>query len=302
MKHTARHPCLVACLAWLLLWGVCQAALGQTTAIPSSPPPPPLMLARSYVAGLHLPDHWVSEKLDGVRGHWTGSQLLSRGGIAIAAPAWFTAGWPDQPMDGELWAGRGRFSEAVSTVRTETPDDAAWRRLRFMVFDLPAHGGTFDERVAAMQALQAQSGNRWLQAVPQRRVKDEKALLALLRQTEADGGEGLMLHRGAALYQPGRSNDILKLKTHEDAEAQVLGFEPGKGKYQGLVGALLVQTPEGLRFKLGSGLSDAQRRHPPPVGSWVSYRYRGLNNSGVPRFATFLRVREDVALNGPPPR
>lgn len=127
-------------------------------------------------------------------------------------------------------------------------------------------------------------------------------MLALLRQTEADGGEGLMLHRGAALYQPGRSNDILKLKTHEDAEAQVLGFEPGKGKYQGLVGALLVQTPQGLRFKLGSGLSDAQRRHPPPVGSWVSYRYRGLNNSGVPRFATFLRVREDVALNGPPPR
>ncbi len=67
------------------------------------------------------------------------------------------------------------------------------------------------------------------------------------------------------------------------------------------MGALLVQTPQGTRFKLGSGLSDAMRRDPPAPGTWVTYRYRGFNDSGVPRFATFLRVREDMALNGPPP-
>jgi len=156
--------------------------------------------------------------------------------------------------------------------------------------------GNFDERVAAMAALPT---TPWLQIVPQRRITSEKALVALLRQTERQGGEGLMLHRGAAHYQAGRSNDILKLKSHEDAEAQVLGWEPGKGKYEGMVGALLVQTSQGQRFKLGSGLTDAQRRDPPPPGTWVTYRYRGINESGVPRFATFLRIREDMALNGP---
>ena len=80
----------------------------------------------------------------------------------------------------------------------------------------------------------------------------------------------------------------------------MLGWEPGKGKYLGMLGALLVQTPQGARFRLGSGLSDAQRRDPPPPGTWVTYRYRGLNDSGVPRFATFVRVREDAALNRPP--
>ncbi len=295
MRLAARLPCLVACLVWLFQLGGWSPAWGQTASAP-----PPLMLARGYAPGIHLPDYWVSEKLDGVRGHWTGSQLLSRGGIAIAAPAWFTAGWPAVPMDGELWGGRGQFAATVSTVRREVPDDAAWRQIRFMLFDLPAHGGPFDERVAAMLALVETTGQAWLQAVPQRRVPNDKALQVLLKQTEKLGGEGLMLHRGAALYQAGRSNDILKLKRHEDAEAEVLAHLPGRGKHTGGVGALQVQTPDGRRFRLGSGLSDAERREPPPVGTWVTYRYRGLNQSGLPRFATYLRVRGDMGLNGPP--
>ena len=35
--------------------------------------------------------------------------------------------------------------------------------------------------------------------------------------------------------------------------------------------------------------------NPPAVGSWVSYRYNGTNPGGLPRFARFLRVREDIA-------
>jgi DNA ligase-1 len=45
-------------------------------------------------------------------------------------------------------------------------------------------------------------------------------------------------------------------------------------------------------FALGSGLSDALRREPPPIGVWVTYRYRDRTPSGLPRFASFLRVRE----------
>lgn len=277
------------------------ASVAVRSAPVTAPTPPALMLAGRYTPGIHLADYWVSEKLDGVRGHWTGTQLVTRGGLPLAVPTWFTSGWPNVPMDGELWAGRGRFAQAVSTVRRETPDDDGWRQLRFMVFDLPGHGGPFDERVAAMQKLTEGLAQPWVQAVLQQRVANEKALMVLLRQTEREGGEGLMLHRGAAFYQAGRSDDILKMKTHDDAEAQVVGWVAGKGKYEGLVGALLVQTPQGQRFKLGSGLNDRQRREPPPPGVWVTYRYRGFNASGLPRFATFLRVREDADLNAPPP-
>jgi DNA ligase-1 len=273
------------CLAWL----AAAAALPATAA-----EPPALLLANVYRPGLPLADYWVSEKYDGVRGYWDGRTLRTRGGETVAAPAWFTAGWPATAMDGELWAGRGRFAHAQSTTRQQQGDDAAWREMRFMVFDLPRHAGSFDERIPALNALVASIGQPWVQAVPQTRVASDAALQALLQRTVRAGGEGLMLHRGASLYQSGRNGDLIKVKTHEDTEARVVAHVPGKGRHAGRMGALLVEMPSGQRFKLGAGFSDVQRTNPPPVGSWVTYRFRGTHDGGVPRFGSFVRVREDM--------
>ena len=255
---------------------------------------PALLLAQVYRPGLPLEDYWVSEKYDGVRGFWDGRTLRTRGGETVQAPAWFTAGWPEVPMDGELWAGRGRFSHAQSTTRQQQPGDVAWRQIRFMVFDLPGDKGTFDQRLPALNALVESLGQPWVQAVPQRRVANDAALQALLHRTVRAGGEGLMLHRGASLYRAGRSDDLIKVKTHEDTEARVVAHLPGKGRHAGRLGALLVETPSGQRFRLGAGFSDADRERPPPVGSWVTYRFRGTHNGGLPRFASFVREREDM--------
>ncbi|RYF28511.1 MAG: DNA ligase [Comamonadaceae bacterium] len=271
-------------------------AVGQTGR--ASTPAPALLLANNYRPGLPLADYWVSEKYDGIRGYWTGTQLRTRGGETVHAPAWFTEGWPSTPMDGELWAGRNRFSHAQSTARQQQPNEAAWRQMRFMVFDLPAQPGSFDERLPVLQATVARIAQTWVQAVPQHRVASEEALRALLQRTVHAGGEGLMLHRGSAPYRSGRSDDLIKLKTHDDAEARVVGHLPGKGRHAGRMGALLVETPQGQRFRLGTGFSDADRRDPPPVGAWVTYRFRGTHDSGLPRFASYLRVREDMPAAG----
>ena len=286
------------CLSWLGL-----APLG--TLLPLAPPQawaadaPALLLANVYRPGMPLADYWVSEKYDGVRGYWDGHSLRTRGGETVVAPAWFTAGWPTTPMDGELWAGRGRFAHAQSTTRQQQPDGAAWRQMRFMVFDLPAHGGVFDERLRSLKALVASIQQDWVQAVPQQRVATDAALQALLQRTVRAGGEGLMLHKGSSLYRSGRSDDLIKLKTHDDAEALVVGHLPGKGKHAGRLGALLVEMSTGQRYKLGAGLTDADRDQPPPLGSWVTYRYRGTHDGGLPRFASFVRVRLDMPAASP---
>ena len=255
---------------------------------------PALLLAGRYRPGIDLRDWWVSEKYDGVRGHWDGKRLRTRGGEPINAPAWFTAGWPAVPMDGELWAGRSRFEQVQSTVSRQQPDDAAWRGLRYMVFDLPTHPGVFDERLRALQEAVGAISQPWVQAVPQQKVASDAALQAMLLEVVRGGGEGLMLHRGASLYRAGRSDDLLKLKTHDDAEARVIAHLPGKGRHQGRLGALLVETAEGQRFAIGTGFSDAQRADPPAIGSSVTYRFRGVHEgSGLPRFASFVRVRAD---------
>jgi DNA ligase-1 len=282
-----RH--IFALVAWAAL-----VPNGGKGALAAAGDAPPLMLANVYRPGVtRLADYWVSEKYDGVRGYWDGALLRTRGGERIAVPEWFTAGWPNVPLDGELWAGRGRFSHAVSTVRQQTPLDAAWRDMRFMVFDLPAHGGTFTERITAYQQLLAQLDVPWVQPVAQRKVASDAALQALMRQAVKAGGEGVMLHRGDSLYRATRNDDLLKYKPYDDAEARVIAHLPGQGKHTGQLGALLVQTEGGLRLKLGTGFTDAQRAAPPAVGTWVTYRYRGTTDKGTPRFASFLRVRED---------
>ena len=289
------------CLTWLGLMplGTLTPLLPLTTPAAWAADAPALLLANVYRPGMPLADYWVSEKYDGVRGYWDGHTLRTRGGETVAAPAWFTAGWPTTPMDGELWAGRGRFAHAQSTTRQQQPDDAAWRQMRFMVFDLPAHGGVFDERLGALKTLVASIEQDWVQAVPQQRVATDAALQALLQRTVRAGGEGLMLHKGSSLYRSGRSDDLIKLKTHDDAEALVVGHLPGKGKHAGRLGALLVEMPTGQRFKLGAGLTDADRDQPPPLGSWVTYRYRGTHDGGLPRFASFVRVRLDMPPASP---
>lgn len=254
----------------------------------------PVMLANVYHPGIDLNAYWISEKYDGIRGYWDGKKLLTRGGENVYPPAWFIAGWPDVPLDGELWAGRGRFSDAVSTARRQVPDDAAWRKMRFMVFDLPAHEDTFDQRLPVLKATVAKIDLPWVQVVKQYKVGDHRSLQKMLRAITKDGSEGLMLHRGGSFYRAERNDDLLKLKLHEDAEARVVAHIAGKGKHAGRLGALLVEMSNGQRFKLGTGFSDAQRTHPPSLGSLVTYRFRGVNDSGIPRFASFLRVREDL--------
>jgi DNA ligase 1 len=108
------------------------------------------------------------------------------------------------------------------------------------------------------------------------------------------GGEGLMLHLSSAPLATGRNDVLLKLKPLSDAEATVVGYIAGKGKYAGLTGALVVKADNGLRFNLGTGLSDAQRKTPPAIGTKVTYTYRDVTPRGKPRFASFLRMYENL--------
>lgn len=261
---------------------------------------PPLMLAGQWRDGPDVSRYWVSEKLDGVRARWDGQALWTRGGHRIEPPPGFTRGWPAQPLDGELWGGRGRFEHASAIVRMHPPDEAGWRGLRLMVFDLPGHAGTFDQRLAALRALVARTAAPSLELIPQRRIADTAALHHHLSATVAAGGEGLMLHHQDNYYTAGRSDGLLKLKPWDDAEARVIAHLPGKGKYAGLLGALMVERADGARFRIGSGFKDAQRMAPPPVGSLVTYRYNGLTTNGLPRFARFLRVRDEAPSGDSP--
>lgn len=254
---------------------------------------PNLLLANIYNSNIPLQNYWISEKLDGVRAFWNGKNLLSRQGNIFHAPEWFTRVLPETTLDGELWLRRGEFEQVSGLVRRDSPNESDWREVKFMVFDLPSHAGTFDQRLNRLKAVIAEINAPHVQLVEQFKVSSHKVLMKKLDDVVEQGGEGLMLHLASSLYKSGRSDDLLKLKKHFDAEAVVIAYLPGKGKYEGMLGSMLVETADKIRFKIGSGLSDEERKSPPAIGSVITYKYFGLTRKGVPRFASFMRVRNN---------
>lgn len=287
---SSRRGALAALVvAWPASWSHAKPRSEATLAAP------PVALLSEARPDIDPHGYLVSEKLDGVRAIWDGSQLRFRSGRTVPAPDWFTDALPPVALDGELWGGRERFDVVSSTVRQVTPDDARWHALRLMVFDLPGAAGDFATRAARITALAAASQSTVWAAVEQTQMPDRAALQRRLDGVVRGGGEGLVLHRADALWSPGRSSALWKLKPLQDAEAQVLTHERGHGRLADVMGALRVRTADGIEFRIGTGFTDAERRDPPPVGSWISYTHRGVTPGGVPRFASYWRLH-DAAL------
>ena len=254
---------------------------------------PPLQLAKSFQNEIDLSEFWISEKLDGVRAYWNGKKLITRQGNIINAPKWFIASLPKTPLDGELWIGRSKFDLVSGIIRQKVPDESEWRNVKYMIFDMPGSLKTFNNRKIELEDLVKNINSSHIQFVEQLKIPSHKELQKFLGQVTAKGGEGLMLQRGNSLYQATRSNDLQKLKLYQDAEATVVAHLPGKGKFKGMMGSILVETKRGIRFKIGSGFSHQERVSPPDIGTVITFRYRGKTSKGVPRFASFMRTRDD---------
>ena len=250
---------------------------------------PPLLLAHNWTADVDPSGYFLSEKLDGVRAYWQNGQFYSRQGNKFYAPAWFTPNLPVVTLDGELWLARKKFQRTVSIVRRQDESEL-WRELRFVVFDAPAFPGPFEERLKFLKQTLAECEAEFAVALDQRQCTSVKHLHDELARIESLGGEGLMLRQPGSLYEAGRSSTLLKVKRFLEAEGRIVGHQPGAGRHQGRLGAVLVEF-SGLTFAVGSGFTDAQREKPPAIGSMITFRFQELTDRGVPRFPTFVRVR-----------
>lgn len=247
-------------------------------------------LATLYHDNIVVKDYWISEKLDGIRARWNGTALITRNANIIYAPAWFVKDFPTTTLDGELWMARNSFEKIASIVLRKTPTDD-WKNIKFMLFDLPEHKGTFSQRLSELYYIADTIASPNVQVIPHFQLSNQIQLMGKLDELVEQGAEGLMLHRQGAFYQDERSTDLLKLKKHQDAEARVIAHLLGKGKYQNMLGSLRVELDNGIQFKIGSGFSDPQRQKPPAIGSIITFKYYGFTAKGIPRFASFLRIK-----------
>lgn len=250
-----------------------------------------IMLPLVYQEGIDLSNWLMSEKLDGVRGYWDGKRLLSKNGIPFNPPRSFTKNFPDFEVEGELWGGRGTFEKTVSIVMLKDAH-IGWHDLKFAIFDVPKATGGFEERLNIAKMWFGRHRSEFAFVIEHKPVTSTEYLQNELKMIEEVGGEGLILRKAGSFYRAGRSKDILKLKSYSDMEAVVVAHLGGEGRNAGRMGSLLVELPRNkLRFKIGSGFSDAVRKNPPPVGKVITFKYYGFYNSGIPKFPSYLHEK-----------
>jgi DNA ligase 1 len=221
---------------------------------------------------------------------WDGrGKLISRGGIPFQAPKDFTNQLPRGViLDGELWIDRGMFSDTVSVLRTRKSD---WGGLiQYKVFD-----GWDKKNIKNMVYLDRL---RWLKTFPIDLVDWwvlDGEVECELSKIISLGGEGLIIRDPSSLYSPGRQSpmksSILKLKPCLDAEARILAVELSPGRK----GSVLVKDSLGCEFRISAGFKDTRTVPPPSVGAVITFSYSERHpDTGIPKHARFVRVREDV--------
>lgn len=272
-----------------------------------------LLLAQSFDAEKHDPvGMLMSEKLDGNRCWWDGgvsrgvptvsvpwasvlnpkkpsevkakikpvaTGLWSRYGNSVQAPEWFLDAMPvNVPLDGELYAGHGKFQYVQKAVRRDVSQDEQWKDINFCAFAAPTYSQVFQDGLIKNANFYCEinltrclnfivdSIGRTLVAAPDRTFTEEiellhdivlmrdTPLLTCVKQTRVNslaqvmdetkrvcglGGEGVMLRSPDSVWYPKRRNFILKCKPRRDSEATIVGFVAGRtGKTGQFLGKL----------------------------------------------------------------
>lgn len=232
-------------------------------------------------------NYWISEKLDGVRAIWDGTNFVSRGGNTFPAPQWFRDLMPAFTLDGELWTGRKRFQEVADIMKRKTPLDSDWKKVKFRVFDAPLITGGFEARLECVKMNLPM--NDHINFVQHLQCKSRQHLEDCYQFLLGKGAEGVMLRAPDSPYVEGKSSLLLKYKPIDTDEGVLISTEPSE-KLNGAVGALVLAW-RALTIRIASGITDAMRQSPPPVGSSITFEYRGVTEHGQPRHATFIAVR-----------
>lgn len=261
--------------------------------------------------------------------------LYSRNGKKFFAPEWFMESMPppdllqDKILDGELWAGRENF-QLMGTVRKKVPVPEEWYNMQYQVYDITNIDITFLDRLKALKKIVEFTNKSWnikfkkdeiiknnvkippLVFAKQIRITSEKQMKEFYNDIIKNGGEGIMIKHPHSLYSNGRSSNMLKFKPAFDREGVIIDFKMGApdSKYKGMLGSFIcrplnnhdtymsIDKNDDHIFTL-SGMDDKTRKSyqkTHPVGTIITYECSGFTDKGVPRFARYQRIRDDVII------
>lgn len=262
-------------------------------------------LASDWTPEVNPTGYWMSEKMDGVLALWNGEKLLTRSGLTIKAPDWFTSSLPGDALLGELFAGRKGFNHILSVIRRGTPRDFDWASVMFKVFDAPGVNGIFEERlyfccqtILSIQDIWRGNENKpkfvsresLVHVADQVQCKSKEHFDEFHTSLVAAGAEGSMLRKPRSQYSVGRSGNLLRRKDWFQEEAEVIGHNFNVDKsFRSLKCQLL--SDKSIIFDVGSGLTKEQVDKPIPRRSVITVKYKQKLENAL-REPSFICVRD----------
>lgn len=127
---------------------------------------------------------------------------------------------------------------------------------------------------------------------------DKNMLEDYFKQCLKSRFEGVVIKNVDSWYELRRNDNWLKLKPVNTLDCKIIGIEEGTGKFKGMLGNLIVVQPNGVKCRVGSGISDELRKDiwtnkRKYIGKIVEVKYQELTPDGVMRFPRFVRMRWD---------
>lgn len=184
------------------------------------------------------------------------------------------------------------------TVRKKEPNDNT-RLIEFNVFDMVSDG-PWVERIVGAAVLIAKVDTA--KTVDMAYAANEAVVMEYHKSWVAAGYEGTIVRATDAPYIHKRTDQVLKLKEYVDSEFKIVDFIEGKdtdkgGKHLGRLGAFIMETTGGERFKCSGQLSDEFRQYvwdnrSDYLGKMATVKYMRLYSSGIPREPIFLAIRD----------
>ena len=251
---------------------------------------------------------YLQPKLDGVRCIFTKDGAYSRAGNEFKNVAHikydltdFFRKHPNAVLDGELYnhALKDNFEKIISLVRKQKPTDQDARDaeslVQYHVYDTIAEGPDYESRFNWLIRYLPIAATMTLIKNTVVESQDEAKMLHSVHL--AQGYEGSMLRLNMP-YEQKRSYNLQKFKDFSDTEATIMGYEAGKGKFEGMIGKFFMQDDDGNEFgcPIGKGYNFAHRKimldniHD-YIGQRATFTYFQRTQAGSYRHPLFKTLR-----------
>ncbi len=260
---------------------------------------PRLPLALPFTTKLRTEGFWVFEKIDGIRAFYNQGQLFTRSGSFLPLNLNLPS---DLCFDGELF--NGSFERTIQALKSGN-----LKTCNFNIFDAwndKSRHLSFSDRFQKLSDLSF-ADSRCSLLPPLGVVSHPSDIDHYLQSVLAAGGEGLILRDPSAVVTFGRSPSLIKVKGHFDADGRVVEWVVcKKGKMYGRLAALVIEVdtsetaaaagsngaalPAGALLRVGSGLTELDRMQPPAIGSRVTFGWKQVFESGLPKSPFFVRM------------